>query len=108
MACNLVNSIHASCTDFTVLQMMLQVIWPVYIMSKVNWTWQFYTTNKLLHVTPDFWKLTIIWLVFFFFFCCLVENAEGFVLEIFLYSVLIIKRPLCFLSFKFCIRNIFF
>lgn len=40
-----------------------QEIWPVYIMSKVNWTWQFYTTSKPLHVTPDFWKLTITWLV---------------------------------------------
>lgn len=41
-----------------------QEIWPVYIMSKVNWTWLFYTTSKPLHVTPDFWKLTITWLVF--------------------------------------------
>lgn len=70
--------IYASYTDCTVLQMMLQVIWPVYITSKVNWTWQFYTINKLLHVTPDFWKPTIIWLVFFLSMFSLKNLGFGF------------------------------
>lgn len=81
----------------------VQVIWPAYIMSKVNWTWQSYTTNKLSHVTPDFWKHTIIWLVSYFGTVLSLKNLRACLVskKYFLHSVLIRKIQFIFTLFSF-------
>lgn len=48
------------------LYYMVQVTWLVHTMSEVKQIWQSSIISKLLVVILDFWKPTIIWLVFLF------------------------------------------